>query len=556
MPSSFNYKPAGNGGANVTGPITLSAASGGAQTITPATHDVYVTLPDATGLSKSSNVFVISNAGDFDLGIKNSVGTKLGWLRQRTTGVVALSDNSTPAGVWSIENLFKTGITMQYSSPTAPTGTGNLQMYNAIALDADRTCLLFGWGNIYAIIYNSATRTFGTITLVKTQVAGSITKFGIKSATDRVLVVSADNASQLDAVVLSISGTAITVNTLSNIVTLPAGISQVNYLIAVGSSFVQSYIAGAVSYAVAISITGTTPTIGTPEVVQNTAQPSYLYASGSVLRTVTYNGGSLWATPYTVSGSTLTIGTGTSTAATSNFIRVFLNGNGNIVANYQTAGSTVQSAAIFKLTGTTEAVSAVALITTGQFIISTDYAVISASKTVFLTNDGSSSWYANILTDTGGTASAGTVISGSGTGVFTAPSATRVSGNTAQFVMAVPTRLYQITLDCSGTSAVATSVITQVNTTSSGFVPTVTTSNFDGTKGNTTLRNGGLYHCIGDNPPFDWFVTAGLIRRVEKLNNWFLPNFPSTDDNIGYCASSLNGNSNVGVIIQRIEAAA
>lgn len=555
MPSSFNYKPIGNGGAAITGPITLSAASGGAQTITPATHDVYVTLPDATGLSKSSNVFVISNAGDFDLGIKNSVGTKLGWLRQRTTGIVALSDNSTPAGVWSIDNLFKTGITMQYSSPTAPTGTGNLQMYNAIALDADRTCLLFGWGNIYAIIYNSATRTFGTITLVKTQVAGTITKLGIKSATDRVLVVSADNASQLDAVVLSISGTVITVNTLSNIVTLPAGITTVDYLIAVGSSFAQSYITNASSYVVAISITGTTPTIGTPVIAQNTPQPTYLYASGSVLRTITYNGG-LWATPYTVSGSTLTAGTGTSTAATNSAIRVFLNGNGNIVANYQTAGSTIQSAGIFKLTGTTEAVSVVALITTPQFITSTDYNVISASKTVFMTHDGSTTWYANILTDTGGTASAGTTISGTGLGNFTVPSATRVSGNTAQFVIGSPTRLYQFTLDCSGTSAVATSVITQVNTASSAFVPTLLASNFDGTKGNRTLRNGGLYHAIGDNQPFDWLVSNGAMRRVQKLDNWFLPNFPTTEDNIGYCASSLDGGSNIGVIIQRIEAAA
>lgn len=549
MPSPFSYKPVGNGGATSTGSITLSAASGGSQTVTPATRDVYVTLPDATGLSKSSNVFVINNAGDFDLGIKNSVGTKLGWLRPKTVGAVALSSNTTSAGVWSINNLLKTGVTMQYQVATAPAGTGNFYMFNAIALDADRTCLLFGWDNIYAVIYNSATQQLGSATLVRSTItsAGGIVKLGIKSATDRVLIVSAETTN-MEAVVLSISGTAITVNAAVALL-LAADISIMGYLIAVGSSFVQGYTnsSPANSYVVAITISGTAPTFGTPAVIQAINNVSYLYASGSVLRTIIYNA-ALYATPYTVSGSTLTLGTSTSTAATNVTYRVFMNGGLNIVAHYL---NTNQSVAVFKLTGTTEAVSAVALIATAQSPSNSDYNVISTTKTVFMTSSGST-WYSNILTDTGGTATVGTTITGTGAGTFSSLVATRVSGNTAQFVAQVSSLLYQFTLDCSGISSVLSSVVFSGNTTT--ITPSPSQSNLDGSKGNSALKAGGLYHKIGD-VGFDLLVSSGSILRSTKLGNFTTPNFTVSDDNIGYCYYAVN-QAAVGGIIQRVEAAA
>jgi len=478
------------------------------------------------------------------------VGTKLGWLRPRTTGVVALSDNTTSAGVWSIENLFKTGVTMQYNSPTTPAGSGSLRMYNAISLDADRTCLLFGWGNIYAIIYNSATRVFGTITLVRTA-GGSDSKIGIKSSTDRVLVVSFDGTAG-EAVVLSISGTAITVNTAAT-TTLLNSVSQGGPLIAVGSSFVQGFTTGLpASYVVALIISGVSCAFGTAASVVSSDNMSLLYATGSVLRVVVGESALLTVKPYTVSSSTLTAGTAATGTATNTAIRAFMNGNGNIVVNYI---NSTQRASIFKLTTTTEAISTVNIIASASFTSAVDYAVISASKTVFMSHNGSTTWYANILTDTAGTASMGTTISGLGSGSFTAPSATRVSGNTAQFAMGNSARLYQFTLDCSGTSAVASSIIFVSNNTSNGFAPSVQTSATDGTKGAATLRNGGLYHRISGGEVFDWFVSAGSLIRAPRLGNFKDPSFPSPEDNIGYSLDSVNGSA-VGVIIQKVEAAA
>jgi hypothetical protein len=92
----------------------------------------------------------------------------------------------------------------------------------------------------------------------------------------------------------------------------------------------------------------------------------------------------------------------------------------------------------------------------GSIVDYTDYAAITSSKTVFVSTPSSSPlWYANILTDSSGTASAGTEISGYISGSITL-AALAVSGNAARFFAGENGG--QLTLDCSGSSPTLTSV--------------------------------------------------------------------------------------------------
>jgi hypothetical protein len=120
---------------------------------------------------------------------------------------------------------------------------------------------------------------------------------------------------------------------------------------------------------------------------------------------------SVIATPYTVSGTTLTLGTAaTATSGNTNgstLLRTYVNSNGNIVAEYI---NTTHFATVFKLTTTTEAASSISLgatVPAGTITGGCDAIDLTGGKTLFMTS-ASNTFAANILTDTAGTASAGT----------------------------------------------------------------------------------------------------------------------------------------------------
>jgi hypothetical protein len=437
-----------SGGTSITGDTTLTASSDSAITVTPSGYGLYATLPSATTCAEGCVLFSIYNAGEYDFGIKNSAGTKLGWVRPKTSVIVGLSDNSTSGGVWVLHGAEKTAVTDQYYNSTITQSSGAL---TRVALDANRTCFVFGNTSHYAIIYNASTKTWGSATLIRASAGGGLFA-AVLSATDQVLVVSCDATTGLEAVTLTISGTTVTVNTGTKATaTLAANISAMGRCIAVGSSFVVSYSRTTPASGIrAITISGTAPTIGAESALSGTALPATLYASGSIVRTLSVTSSSfIYAKPYTVSGSTLSAGTEASAATTGGTVfRSFVNGNGNIVCHYT---NTTHYATIFKLTSTTEAASSVSLGTvSGSIVDYTDYAAITSSKTVFVSTPSSSPlWYANILTDSSGTASAGTEISGY-------ISALAVSGNAARFFAGENGG--QLTLDCSGSSPTLTSV--------------------------------------------------------------------------------------------------
>ena len=243
----------GSGGATASGNVTLTSASSGAQSITPTTYGQRVTLPDATTMTKAACVFNITNAGGFPLKIVNSAGSKLGFLYPGETSTIGLADNSTAAGVWALSNVDPVAITAQSYTQGVATTPGNYVLA-AITLDADRTFVLIGSltpasNGLYGIIQNKTTQTWGSLTLIRS--TGNLAN-AVKSATDQILVVSCNATTALEAVVLTISGTTITVGTAAT-ATLAAAINCFNATFAnqeqspstavatVGSAFIFQY---------------------------------------------------------------------------------------------------------------------------------------------------------------------------------------------------------------------------------------------------------------------------------------------------------------------------
>lgn len=439
----------GAGGAALADNVTLTASSPGAMTVTPTALGMCMTLPDATTCAKGVALFSAFNASDYDYGIKDSAGTQLGWIRPRSWANVGLSDSSTAAGVWLLGGVEKMGFTSALSNANITSG-----MTGALKIDATRT-LLFNSTSTYAVVYDSSTQSFGAVTLLRGAVLQS---FAILSAANKVLFVSCNSTTGLQAVVLTITGTSIALGTVAS-VTLAGNLSSFSFpgIIAVGASWCIGYMRATTTMAVrAISISGTTPTIGAESVLASTrlAQVPLLFASGSVLRTICgdYITALLMTVqPFTVSGSTLTPGAvATITFDGADTIRAVLNAQGRLVIIY--AGPTAQyyQSTMATLSGTTET------LTTGLSLgiygnANLEYVPVGSNKVLIsATTSGTTGTY--LHSDSAGVQSLSTALTPYGAIYY-------VSGVTAKIYH---TSIGLFSVDCSGATPVASAAITAV----------------------------------------------------------------------------------------------
>lgn len=377
--------------------------------ITPASYGVAVTLPDATTCNVGGPLHIIDNKGAYPVRVLNSAGTLLGFVYGGVVSHVSLSDKSTAAGVWTIENNELVGASAQLL-------TTNMAAIDAVIDIGSNQEVIIGRGvssaNCYGVVYNRSTNTFGSVTLIRTATFGSSLIAACLSGTNQVLVCSvASGATTFEAVTLSISGTTITVNTAAT-ATLSANINTFADgcgLIAVGSSFVTSYtVATPAAQIRALSISGTTVTIGSATVLDGTAG-GLIVASGSVVIAASTSSSvaNVFTKPYTVSGSTLSAGTGTSTAKqlAAHTLRFFVGLASGRFALAVTSSGANTDAAIVTLAGTTTTISFLTAMMGSNCV---DAIAVSTNKILLL--GGNIGDNANILTDTAGTASAGTAI--------------------------------------------------------------------------------------------------------------------------------------------------
>jgi hypothetical protein len=297
--------------------------------------------------------------------------------------------------------------------------TGSIVKTQTIALDATKELLLFvGASNLQAVVYDSSAGTFGSVVLVRTAAfTPQINDFAaslISSTSVLVCSIPGFNTT-LSTVVLSISGSTITVNT-AVATTLAASsyfIAANTRLTTVGSSYVLNYYTTADNLPKfrAITVSGTTPTVGAELAYAGGTDLHHSYAyTSSVLLHLSCDTTTLYAYPISVSGSTLTGGTATTITISPSTAAVgFVSGvlsTGRIAVAYQTGGGGTVSVGVITVTGTVASKT-----TAGSFSSSGTGPQMQVFSNQAFVYGGTGSSSLNVLTDTAGVASVGTNIS-------------------------------------------------------------------------------------------------------------------------------------------------
>lgn len=421
--------------------------------ITPTSYGVTVTLPNATTMTAGGPAHVIDNRSAYSVRVVNNSNTLLGFVPAKSTVPVFLDSAATSAGVWSFTGLARLGISAQLAT-TVITAWG---FRGIIAVDMDGDIeIVYGYrlsdGYFTAVAYKNSTNTFGTPVVIRSASVAT-QNIALKHSATQLLAVSCTGGSTaLEAVIVTLNAStlALTVNTAAtatlagNITAFITGCALVA-LPSLSNSFVLTYSRATSVQAIrAISVSGTTVTIGAETALDGTDSGAIVATADKVIAaSINSTSGNLYTKPYTISGSTITAGTGTTTAGTASTMavgRFFALGTRWCVLyldNSQIYGG------IVSLSGTTTSISTAAVLTGSSSL--QDAIVINSSKVLV---GGSSTQ--NIVTDSSGTISVGTAIS-------TVSSAFRglfVVSDVAYVSEAAATTPSYRAIDCSGSSPV------------------------------------------------------------------------------------------------------
>jgi hypothetical protein len=203
----------------------------------------------------------------------------------------------------------------------------------------------------------------------------------------------------------------------------------------------------------AMTVSGTTVTIGAESATTGASAIWITGVSSTVFLTFSFTTSStLYFKPYSISGTTISAGTEASVASANivNGADIFnISSGARWAALYRNNAGTGMDVSICSVSGTTATLSTVTVGTTSSERVSTAGVVVSGSKLIYIADD-----VCNIVTDTAGTASAGTAISvGTNTaGGYVTCVGGFVSGTKAYFVGKTTIVSYGICIDFSGSS--------------------------------------------------------------------------------------------------------
>jgi hypothetical protein len=417
-------------------------------------------------------------------------------------------------------------------------------------------------GHVVAVAHKNSTDAFGSPLVVRATNCTINYIVAIKHTSTQLLVVSCTSSSTaLEAVVVTLdAGTlALTANTAAT-ATLSGNIGAFptrNGIVAIPSlpnSFVINYsVTTPTRQLRAISISGTTVTIGSAATPSADADMAVV-ATGDKIIVAHKLTNNVYTTPYTVSGSTLTAGTGTTTSVTTSaLIKLFPLGS-RFCLLYQNTSTNVLVGGIVTLTGTTTTISTATLISSTNSY--SDCIVVGSSKALVLSATNTTGQGANILTDSSGTASAGTAISSLGDS-YTQRACAYLDGTNVivhEYASGTPGSYNIFSVDCSGSSPsinkTFASVIGAVNSmfevnAGSNTLPLLRSrTNFYGTGYVYAIRNtsigGGAYvsletrinssgvqfyspvtlygtGSVGRNDRENWVATGNELIKMELL---------------------------------------
>jgi hypothetical protein len=444
--------------ASVSTNTTLTSSSSGLQRIAATNYGLIMKLPDATTLSVGGPKFILDNtASAYPVKVVNNADTLLGFIPAGEVSYISVSDISTAAGVWNCSNLQVIGCSAQLATVLFTSIT------SVVDLGSGRELIVGGTSassTLYCVMYTRTTNTFSSVVSVRAGVTSVDSKnAAILQSADKVLVVSCSSTTALEAVVIDTSGatpvvkTAATATLASNLNgnTFNSDVAVPLTLTDSGSVLFSYSRSGPIAGIRAISVSGFTTTIGAETALDgtqgaNSTSGGFVMAATGGVIAVSVATTNLYTKYYGVSGSSITTGSGTTTAG------------GTMTLNKATAlgsrwavlyndGGTTGKGGIISLSGTATSISIATLFSAGYF---TDATVIGSTK--ILVHSAESTNNANILTDSSGTASAGTAITinsdTTGTRVIV-----NVSGNTA-YTQSGQANQYISKIDCSGASPV------------------------------------------------------------------------------------------------------
>lgn len=426
--------------------------------ITSASYGVTVTLPDATTCAIANPIHIIDNKGAYPIRVANSAGTLLGFVYGGVVSHISLVDNSTAAGIWTVENSKLVGAAAQLLT------TNLLTIESVVALDSNREFILGkGASNYsYGVIYKKSDNTFGSVTTIRAA-ATTGKHVAIKSATNQILVVSCTSGSTaFEVVTCSISDTTITVNTAAT-ATLSANISAFADgcgLIQIGSYFVTSYLVSGAAQIRSIYVSGTTCYISDATSLDGTAKGLIVAGDSTHVIACSSATSHIYTKPYLVGGTTsptLTAGTGTDSNFTSGATPEKLTVLGTRWALLFQSGADQVYGGVISFSSTGNGTTTIS--TVGMTCASGggDAIVVGSNKVLWVNYTATNN--ANILTDTAGTASAGTAITLSSE---TIRACLYISG-TDVYVQDGATSYSVKKINCSGASPVVTLNIAQTN---------------------------------------------------------------------------------------------
>lgn len=494
-----------------------------------------------------------------------------------TSGQFLRSNGSGSAASWAIPNTGPIGIDItatDYSLTLASAisaGAGATIRLQAVALDATKELLiLHSTASAHAVVWDSSTNTFGTPALVRTASLGIIQTVALAAiSSSSVLVCTlATTTTALETVVLSISGTTITVNTplattlAANSALIPAG----TRLVAVGASYVLNYYTTTDSLPKfrAITVSGVTPSIGAELAYaggDNTnMHHSYAYSS-SILLHLSASATVVYAYPISVSGTTLTGGTQATATTTSSGICSGVLSTGNVALLY--VNSTGRGAVV-SIAGTTASISTAA--TTLTVTTANPQMQVFSNKAFILTGTGAGDQM-SVLTDTSGTASVGTPV-GINTGaiigylssekVFIAASATSGDSGYRQYGISAGAPVLEKTM-----ATVTSQIIDTAQTfNSSGvlryYAPLsnlpITTNSAVGTA--VILRNASEKHATGSNGgsrPFATSIDGVTSAKIQQNPCVYQTYSDALSTAVGWSVQASMASTTTPVNIRRVE---
>lgn len=419
-------------------------------------------------------------------------------------------------------------------SLTTSTAVG-VSAIGSASLDADRTLFLFaGSTSAHAAVYNATTDTWGSPVLIRTaNIANSHAIATI--ATDKVLLSTIPQSSTaLETVVLTVSALVITVNTALATTLAASGALETGVgFVTVGSSYIITYAnAGGICCHRAITVSGTTPSIGAELVLTGYSQSAVSYAvTSSVMLTVSTTNTFLYALPITVSGTSLTAGTqAIATVSIGNF-RTHLQplSSGRWIAVYV---NTTWRAAIVNVSGTTATLSAA---DTGySYSTGLDVSIkVFGAQTIIKRSQSSS---INVATDNAGTIVLGTAITTAQTGpIFS------YVGTSVLVAATSNSRVQKIGI--SGNNPVLESdFVSTHETTYSSFVFTAMDLGYGGLSVDTLRTSAGKTICAtSDNRAFCLTATGDVPVALNYHPGIYGTRVRTADDTV-FAASAGAGN--------------